>query len=326
VTGAEQVVVFGAGGAVGRAIVGVLHGNPNLNAIAGLRRAPESPMEMEVRVADATDPESLVKALRGCTLLVNAMGGPTDALAANTAALCAAARRTDVRRLVHISSMAVYGGHAVGLVTESTSQGTKPTRYEAAKIKSEAAIRDHMGAGQEAVILRPGLVFGPGSTQWAHRFARLLKQHRLGDLGANGDGFCNLTHEADLGAGVAAALLTPEAGGAAINLATATPPTWNEFFVLFARALGAVPVRRLTQRRLALEARLVAPALEVARRVASRAAIGTGRLPDAISPSLTRLFAQRIRLDPTLADRLLAMPRTPDEDAIRTVGTRLRQA
>ena len=75
---------------------------------------------------------------------------------------------------------------------------------------------------------------------------------RLGDLGPAGDGFCNLTHEADLAAAIAACLMVPAAGGGTFTLASASPPTWNEFLVAFARALGATPVRRLAPRRLAM--------------------------------------------------------------------------
>ncbi len=316
---AETVLVLGAGGPVGRAVLAAVRAEPALRGIAGLRQGAALP---DTRLADATDARTLTAALHGCSLAVNAVGGGPATLLASTRALCEAARAAGVRRVVHISSMAVYGGQAAGMVDEAAPLASRPSAYEAAKIACEAEVKAFVAAGGQAVTLRPGLVFGPGSVQWAQRVARLLRARRLGDLGPAGDGFCNLTYEPDLGAGVVAALLSPHAAGA-INLATASPLTWNAFLVLFARALGATPVRRLTARRLRIE-RLCAPALRLAG-IATRQR-GPAWLPPPVPPSLARLFGQRMRLDPGLADRLLGIVRTPDEDAVRATAAGLQAA
>ncbi len=313
----EQVLVVGAGGPVGQAILAAISAHPGLRGIAGLRRA--CPAMPDARLLDATDAHALAGALHGCSLAVNAVGGPPETLSASTRALCNAARQAGVRRLVHISSMAVYGGQASGTIGETAPLATDPSPYEGAKIACEAQVEAFAAAGGQSVILRAGLVFGPGSVQWAHRIARLLRARRLGDLGPAGDGLCNLTYEPDLGAGVVAALLRPRAAGP-INLATARPLTWNAFLIAFARALGATPVRRLTARRLLLE-RACAPVLQAAR-LATRQR-EPGWLPDPLTPSLARLFGQRMRLDPELADRMLGIVRTSDEDAIRVTAARL---
>jgi nucleoside-diphosphate-sugar epimerase len=312
------VLVLGAGGPVGRAILDGLCRDPRLVPVAGLRRPPARSFPTEIRLADTADPRALDAALEGCALAVNAIGGPPAGLARATQALCAAAARAGLRRLVHVSSIAVHGG-ACGLLDETAPFAARPSPYERGKIDSEAAVAAHGAAGHGAVTLRAGLVFGPGSAQWAHRIARLLRAGRLGDLGAAGDGFCNLTHEADLAAAVIAALLVPDAAGRAFNLAPAVPPTWNAFLVAFARALGATPVRRIARHRLALEARVAAPAYRLARLAAPKAA-----LPDAITPALRRLFAQRVRFDPARADGVLAVRRTPDEAAVSATAAALR--
>ena len=309
----EQVLVLGAGGCVGQAALTAIRAHPGLRGIAGLHRGRAEP---DTRLADATDARALTAALDGCTLAVNAVGGSPATLLASTRALCIAARSAGVRRVVHVSSMAVYGGQASGTIDEAAPLATDPSPYEAAKIGCESHVEAFVAAGGQAVSLRPGLVFGPASAQWAHRIARLLRARRLGDLGPSGDGFCNLTYEPDLGAGIVAALLHPHAAGP-INLATACPLTWNGFFGAFARALGATPVGRLTARRLRLEA-LAAPLLQVAK-VATRQ-LSPAWLPDPVPRSLIRLFGQRMRLDPGLADRLLGIVRTPDGDAIRATA------
>ena len=315
----ETVLVLGAGGCVGRAILDAVEAAPGLRAIAGLHRAPTRPIDAAFRLIDAADTDSLRGALDGCAYAVNAVGGPPATLRAATRALCLAAMTMPLRRLVHISSMAVYGG-ATGLVAEDATFTPSPGPYAAAKIDCEAEIQAYAASGHEAVILRPGLVFGPGCPQWTDRIARLLRAHRLGDLGAAGDGFCNLTHAADLGAWAAAALHAGSAAGQAFNTATHNPPSWNDFLTSFARALGAVPVGRITPRRLGVETRLFAPALQAARIAAGRAGLPVERFPDPIPPSLRCLFGQRLRLDTALADRILPIDRTPDGEAIRAAA------
>jgi 2-alkyl-3-oxoalkanoate reductase len=138
----------------------------------------------------------------------------------------------------------------------------------------------------------------------------------LGDLGAGGDGYCNLLFMDDLVAAILAALRKPELGGRAFNLALPAPPTWNEYFIAFAKALGAVPVRRVTRRRLALETKILAPPLKVAEMLAGRVGLSPARLPPAIPPSLLRLCRQEIRLDVRQAELALAVRWTSLEDGL----------
>jgi nucleoside-diphosphate-sugar epimerase len=228
--------------------------------------------------------------------VVNAVGGDGRTMLAATRAMAEAA--DGWCRMVHVSSMAVYGA-ATGYVAE-TAPLRAASRYGAAKIACELAL-----AGTGATILRPGLVYGPGSVQWIGRIGRLLRSRRLGDLGKYGDGRCNLVHARDLGEAVVAAVRQRASHGQVMNIGMAAPPRWNDFLVAFGRAIGAVPVARIAGWRLALEAGLAAP-LHLARRLARTPA----RVPDAISPALRRLFAQDIVLDCSLGHRLLGLPRT----------------
>ncbi len=225
--------------------------DPRFSVVACLRRPPTPQLDTPWRLADATDEQAIAAALDGCDVAVNAVGGPPQTLLAATEALCRMASRAGLRRLVHISSMSVYAARP-GLACEDWPMEPAPAPYAAAKIASEAAVRAYTAAGGSAVSLRAGIVFGPHSTQWSARIARLLRAGRLGDLGPAGDGFCNLTHEADLAAAVGEVLLA-EQPPPAFNLSTLDPPTWNLFFEVFARALRAVPVGRIGARRLAFE-------------------------------------------------------------------------
>ena len=113
------------------------------------------------------------------------------------------------------------------------------------------------------VVFRPGCEYGPGGELWSRRVAKWLLARRLGDLGAAGDGYCNLVHIDDLVHAVLLSLRRPAAVGQIFNLAAPDPPTWNEYLVKYAIALGAVPVKRISKRALALETKILAIPLKM---------------------------------------------------------------
>jgi nucleoside-diphosphate-sugar epimerase len=211
--------------------------------------------------------------------------------------------------------MAIYGA-ATGPVAEDTPPRAPLSGYGEAKRLCEALVHDYVRDGGDAVILRPGCIFGPGSAQWTVRIARLLRARRIGDLGAAGDGVCNLTYIDDLVQAIVTALKAPTLAGAAFNVADPEPVTWNEFLTAFGRALGATPIRRLPQRRIAVETRLVAPLLRIAAIAARGARLPAHRIPDAITPSLAALFRQDVRLLTDAAATRLNLAHTPLERAI----------
>ncbi|MBS7811741.1 NAD-dependent epimerase/dehydratase family protein [Roseococcus pinisoli] len=293
----RRVLVLGAGGFVGRHVMAGLP-TAGFDVIAGVRGA--APPGIEARRLEATDQTSLRAALDGVTDIVNCVAAAPGAMTQATQALCEVARE---RRIVHLSSMAVYGA-ATGLVNEEASlPGGGP--YADGKVASEGILRQHAANGGQAVILRPGCIHGPGSEQWTARPARLLRQGRLGDLGVAGDGFCNLTAVADLVAAIAAALERSEISGAAFNIADPEPGRWNDYFLHLALAIGATPLRRLPDWQMKLD-KLAAFPLKAAEIMGGKLRI---RFPDPIPPSLWRVFAQEIRLDHRRADAELGFLR-----------------
>jgi len=288
------IVVLGAGGFVGRRIVAALEaaGEPLVAVVRRSRGAPHTAQ------ADATDAAALGPVLAGAAGVVNCVVGDARSIVANARALAAAAPAG--APIVHFSSMAVYGS-ATGIVDESAEPRGDTGWYAAAKAEAERAL-----AGTAATILRPGIIYGPGSGQWSGRIARLLQARRLGDLGAAGDGVCNLVHADDVVAATLAALRTPGARGQAINLGHPEPPTWNEYFLAYARALGAVPLERIPRWRLKLEALLGLP-LKAFEIVARKLGLSTAWLPAPITPSLLHTLGWDLQLDVAKAERLLGL-------------------
>jgi 2-alkyl-3-oxoalkanoate reductase len=251
---------------------------------------------------DERNPASLSQALTACDAVVNAAyGSPATIGAAAKSLYDRVSRLASPPRIVHLSSMTVYGS-AVGEVDESAELRGDLGDYAAAQLAAER----RAAAYPNCVVLRPGCEYGPSCPDWSGRIARLLMAGRLGDLGAAGDGYCNLIYLEDLTGAILTALRLPGIQGQAFNMAMPQPPTWNEYFTLFAKALGAVPLRRIGRRRLQLETKVLAPPLRIAEILAQRVRL-PGRTPAVLSPSLRRTCEQEIRLDSSKAHDLLGL-------------------
>jgi nucleoside-diphosphate-sugar epimerase len=296
----KSILIFGAGGFIGRNVLTSLARAEWCNPIAGVRRASGLTSEFQPRIVSATSVESVVASLEGVDAVVNCVAGDADTIVSGAKALIeAATRQKSPPRVIHLSSMSVYGS-VEGSVAESARLQGDLGPYSAAKVAAEAVI----AAYPRAVIFRPGCVFGPESDQWATRIARLLDAHRLGDLGAAGDGCCNLVDVADVVLAIVQALQNPQADGRVFNLAIANAPSWNEFLIRYALALKATPVSRISGRRMRIETKLLAPPLKVIEILARKSGLNL-QLPPPLPPSLLRLMAQDIRLDCRAAESAL---------------------
>jgi nucleoside-diphosphate-sugar epimerase len=297
----ERVVLYGAGSPLGRRLMDALHPIPGMQAI----------------VADRMDSAALRAAVREADAVINTtMGAPAAiSLAANRLfdALRAAAPS---KRLVHVSSMTVYG-NAIGKCNETTLPVGPIGKYAAAHIAAETGARGF----SQSVILRPGCEYGPDCEAWSGRVAAWLVHRRIGDLGPGGDGYCNLVFIEDLVRAVLAAMRAPAAAGRAFNIAMAGPPSWNEYLIAYAIALGATPVRRMTRRRWMLESRLLAPPLKVAELTIGRFPFIARLVPPPIPPSFRRLCTQEIRLDVTAAEEILGLKWTPLGAGLRAAAS-----
>jgi nucleoside-diphosphate-sugar epimerase len=319
--GLQTVLVIGTDEYVATRLIGALAAGKSYRPILLTDRPAHGAVsQSESRHCDLEDLAGLANALKGVDYVVSCLGGRPTSFVATSKALCDAARRNPPRRIVHLSSMTVYGG-ASGPVDESAGAQPPLNPYAKARIECEALVNSYIADGGDAVIVRPTCIFGPGSEAWAGRIARLLVARRLGDLGALGDGICNLVYIDDLVSIMIAALSAPAVAGQTFN-ATADweRPTWNEFLVRFARAIGATPVERISERRMRFEVKLLAPALRAAAVAAGR--VGAGRfIPDAITPSFARVLGQRVAISAVKTQARFGITHMPLEQAIdQTAG------
>ena len=267
--------------------------------------------------ADTTDPASVAQALQGMDAVVNCVAGSARAIAEGARVLAEASAKANCMRIVHLSSMAVYGARE-GPAGERAPLDPSLGWYARAKCEAERHIESFAEAGGTAVTLRPGCVWGPGSELWVGRIARYLHAKRLGDLGVGGDGWSNLVHVDDVCAAVFAALRTPQAAGRVriYNLAAPDSPRWNEYFVDLALAIGATPVRRIPPMQLRMDAWLGGPALAMARSALARAGRSPRTVPDPLPPGLLGLWYRHLHLQSEAAQRDLDIRWTPYREGL----------
>jgi nucleoside-diphosphate-sugar epimerase len=294
-----RVLIHGADNFIGQRLRAALLGGEWAEPVA-VASGDQRALRAQIGTADA---------------LVHCVAGGAAAIGRHAAvfyaALASVARQP---RVVHLSSMTVYGS-ANGTVDETSPLRADLGAYARSQLTAEALARGHA----DSVILRPGAEYGPTCPYWSGRIARLLRAHRLGDLGAAGDGTCNLVYIDDLVAVITAALRAPDIAGEAFNVAAAEKPTWNDYFVQYALALGAVPVRRIGARRLRIESQLLAAPLKLAELAAGAAGVRHLAAPP-VPSSLLRLCRQEISLAVGKAERLLGAHWTPLGEGLRAAA------
>jgi nucleoside-diphosphate-sugar epimerase len=188
-----RALVTGATGLVGYHIVErLLADGWDTRALV---RTPESAADLrdrgvELRQGDVLDAASLAAALRGCDVLFHAAaavsprGGweafrRTNIEGTSTAIEAARGARA---RLVHISSVAVYGARdryrADGPTHEEVPLAPLPEQahYARSKRESERLVLGAHGRGEIwATAIRPCVIYGPRDRQFIPRVARILR-------------------------------------------------------------------------------------------------------------------------------------------------------
>jgi len=201
----------------------------------------------EFAEGDVTDPDALRRALEGADLVVHAAayvrdwGEMEDFVRVNvggTVAVLDAAEAAGADRIVHISSVVVYGYHHAGELDEDAFHRTYGIPYIDTKSASDAvALR------RGAVVIRPGDVYGPGSVPWTLRPLELAKSGQIAVPG-KGDGIMLPVYIDDLVESVLLGLLEGEPGEA-YTAWDGEPISFGHYFDRIAAIAGASPARRM---------------------------------------------------------------------------------
>src|SRR6185503_9310344 len=165
--------------------------------------------------------ESLERALEGCDAVVNLTTGDPSDILRTTENVYAAAVAAGARVLVHLSSATVYGQiERPDLPDDAPPRRDHWMPYARQKGLAEDFLRRRMADGRLAiVVLRPGLIWGPGSPWVLGPASELVR-------GA-----------AYLVGSIHAAIAGAVTGF--YNVADDERPTWRAFYGALAAGLGA---------------------------------------------------------------------------------------
>ena len=232
-----RVAVLGASGFVGGHIVRVLRGQ-GAEVRPVVRNAKFAAADPHARVADALDVYALRDALAGCDYVVHSVLGPQEVILGSLAPTYAAAQAVGVRRLVYISTGSVHGQSPEPGTTEQSPLHVRHAfAYNNAKVRAERKLQRLRRRGTvELVMLRPTIVFGPGS-RWIYDFAAALRDDTAYVIdGARG--ICNSIYVDNLGYAVHAALTAPGVDREVFFVSDAETVTWADFYRELASGLG----------------------------------------------------------------------------------------
>jgi nucleoside-diphosphate-sugar epimerase len=307
-----KIFVIGGTGFIGQRIVAALGQHQGFSLRLLTRNGARRQGPHEWIHGDALDTQTLRAGLEGCSAVVSCVTGNGRTIIGAAKALSTALAERSGVRVVHMSSMAVYGD-VEGDISDEHPLGQGGGWYANAKREAENIVRPLASSGHSVVMLRPGCVHGPGSPLWVERLGKCLQAGRLGDLGIDGDGWSNLVHVDDVAnATVAALAWQPGVENLLIaNMAAPDSPRWNRYLVDLGVLIGKTPVRRIPSWEMAIETKLAAVPLRIWERVAPRIGVSPRWVAPAITPALCVLFKQPRRLRSEMATHCLHIPWTP---------------
>lgn len=255
---AAGTLVTGATGYFGLRLVQTLRGHgAHVRALAraGSDTRRIEALGAEVVRGDVTVPATLDAACAGRDLVFHAAGKVTDwgpreeffrVNAQGTANVVAACRAAGVRRLVHLGSLTVLGLPRDGRPVDETAAPDTRIRdpYSASKLSAERVVRAaHGEGGLETVVVRSGVIWGPGEPTILPRVAALLRRGLMVYPGG-GANQVGLTHVDNLVAGMLLAATVPAAAGRLYHITDGEVVTCRQLVEALAAALGLPPPRR----------------------------------------------------------------------------------
>jgi nucleoside-diphosphate-sugar epimerase len=241
------ILVTGAGGFIGGRVVEVLHGLDLGPVRAGVRRWSSAVrvgrFPVEIMKCDVTNRAQVESAVAGAGSIVHCAYGPPETTIQGTRNVLEAATRHGTPRVVHLSSMEVYGD-AVGDIDETFPLTETGRPYGDSKIAAERLCGEFMDRGCGVVILRPTVVYGPFSRNWTVDIAQRLIRRGIFPPEEDCGGYSNLVYVDDLVATVLLALREDAALGEAFNVNSSERVTWLEYLHTLNSALELPPISR----------------------------------------------------------------------------------
>jgi len=278
----RRVLVTGGTGFIGGRLVAKLVGEHGAEVRVLVRRfsstARLARFPVELVQGDLRDAAAVASAARDCPFVFNCAYGSDGDAEAQRAVNVEGTRHileadpgsSPRERVVHLSTVSVYGEARDGVLDESAPSRPSGGVYSDTKLESEELVlRNARAHGFPGTVLQPTLVYGPFAPSWTVRVLREMRSHRV-ILVDGGGGLCNPVYVDDVVDAMLLAAVRKEAVGERFLVSGPQPVTWREFFRRHEEMLGEPSTvdlsardalalqRRATKRRLFLAELLAA--------------------------------------------------------------------
>jgi nucleoside-diphosphate-sugar epimerase len=255
----EKAFITGATGFIGGRIAEKLWIDHGINSRCLVRNfsnaARLARLPVEMVLGDVLDRTSIEKGMEGCDTVLHCTYGNTNDSDLNTRIneegttnISEIALKKRIKKLIYISSVAVYGSNPPPVVTEETPTAFSDDEYGNSKIRSEKICFDFLAKGLPVVIIRPTIVFGPFSPIWTVGvIKRVLVKGWQNVTGMNG--LCNAVYIDDLVDGILLGLNIDEAIGQIFIISGEKPVTWNQYFSEYAQLTNSPLPQEISETR-----------------------------------------------------------------------------
>jgi len=202
---------------------------------------------VEIVEGDLRDPVAVRRLLEGADIVYNCAAqvsdwGPWSIFedsVASTKNLIDECRAAKVGRLLHVSTISIYGHPKIEpgkQITEDTAPGQKFwlwDYYPRSKLMAEQLVWEY----PNVTVVRPSWIYGPRDRITLPRIVPALQQGRVRIIGS-GTNLLNIIYVSDVAAGAILAANNPKAVGQAYNLCSEGEVTQKDMIDTLTDALG----------------------------------------------------------------------------------------
>ena len=194
---------------------------------------------------DVTRPDDVARAVADCDYVIHCAYGNSGSSQLKrqinvdgTRNVLEAARQAGNKRVVHVSTVQVYGVLGDGVFDENTPRKYAGDAYSDSKLDAENLATDFAAThGLPLCIIEPTVVYGPFATTWSSAILESMKTTRQ-ILVDGGDGLCNAVYVDDLVSAIVLATVRNEAVGERFLISGNQPVRWGDYFGSFEKMLG----------------------------------------------------------------------------------------
>jgi nucleoside-diphosphate-sugar epimerase len=250
-----RILITGANGFIGSNLAALLIKQKH-KVVALVRKTSDlkylKGLPVQIVYGDILDRASIYHAAKACHIIVHTAGAVTDwgdidyftrLNVEGVKNVAQAAVDAEVKRLVHISTVAIYGFNVKDAEesdpTPPSHVGYSKTKLQGVQWLNEFATKTEM----EIVKINPGNVFGPGDDKFIKPYLDIISKNGFVYVN-HGQSLTCPTYIENLVHGISLACFHPKINGETFNITDGLNITWKEFTDAFYIALNKKPITR----------------------------------------------------------------------------------